>query len=316
MSHSSGQVEFAAKKVEQKKIESGEYQRCTKCGVVKHVDEFSWRHPGVKRNSECVDCLRESTEEYQKEYRKENAEEIKEYRKKNAEKIKEQKKEYRKKNAEKIKERQKEYWRENVPYDYMKQIAYADKIRRDSDNYNLGQTKCTYCGRWCNPSRQEVYNRSQSLNGQVSGECRIYCREQCKTACPIYHQKIYFKDQDKPGSPREVQPELRIMTFERDNRICMACGKNQDELSELNLALHCHHITGVKLNPYESADVDNCVTLCEEHHREAHTYKGYTTHNFQCNPENMLIEDINDVNRKMRITWSYILSDLRKEYLN
>ena len=44
---------------------------------------------------------------------------------------------------------------------------------------------------------------------------------------------------------------------------CQKCGQEGG-------SLHCHHIDPVISNPIESADVDNCITLCKICHREVH----------------------------------------------
>ena len=73
--------------------------KCNKCGIDKPIEEFE------KGRSVCKGCKKER----QKEYYKENAEQIKEYQK-----------EYAKKNAERIKEHKKEY-RKNLSDGYIKQ---------------------------------------------------------------------------------------------------------------------------------------------------------------------------------------------------
>ena len=65
---------------------------------------------------------------------------------------------------------------------------------------------------------------------------------------------------------REVQPELRKMVLARDNYLCVKCSSKE--------LLHCHHIYPVSTNPLESADVDNCITLCKDCHKEAHKKDG------------------------------------------
>ena len=65
---------------------------------------------------------------------------------------------------------------------------------------------------------------------------------------------------------REVQPELRQMVLERDGHKCVNCNKTNN--------LHCHHIMPVAIEPLLSADIDNCITLCIECHKEAHTKDG------------------------------------------
>ena len=67
------------------------------------------------------------------------------------------------------------------------------------------------------------------------------------------------------------------MVLARDNYQCQICEKSLDEAE-----FHCHHITGIKQNPIESADVDNCITLCKEHHKFVHSKKGCNYYNLRC----------------------------------
>ena len=71
----------------------------------------------------------------------------------------------------------------------------------------------------------------------------------------------------KKATSREVQPELRQMVLERDGWTCQRC-------EETEVELHCHHITGILQNPIESADMDNCITLCKKCHKEVHKKDG------------------------------------------
>ncbi len=70
----------------------------------------------------------------------------------------------------------------------------------------------------------------------------------------------------KPATSREVQPQLRKLVLKRDNWMCVKCNRTD--------TLHCHHIDPVKNNPIESADVNNCVTLCIDCHKESHQVDG------------------------------------------
>ena len=64
------------------------------------------------------------------------------------------------------------------------------------------------------------------------------------------------------------------MVFAIDNYTCQKCGSTK--------SLHCHHLTGLRQNPLESADLDNCITLCKKCHKWAHTQKGCTYLELQC----------------------------------
>lgn len=151
---------------------------------------------------------------------------------------------------------------------FAEQLSYADDVRRDPKDNEVLQSKCAYCGRWFTPTKWAVATRLNALKGRMGGEGRFYCSDRCKLACPTY-KKLKYPEGFKKATSREVQAQLRQMVFEIDNWECKKCEKTIDE-SEL----HCHHITGVEQNPIESADVENCITLCKKCHRWAHTAKG------------------------------------------
>lgn len=171
-------------------------------------------------------------------------------------------------------------WKNNLPlYDtYVERIGYADPIRRFSNHpeifEDLLEIKCAYCGKWHVPTRHAVEARIGALEGRNGGECRLYCSKECKRECPTYHKRKYPAEQtgDKP-LPREVQPELRQLVFERDNWTCIKCGSTK--------SLHCHHIEGIEQNPIESADTDICVTLCKKCHKRVHKQKGCGYHDLR-----------------------------------
>jgi len=157
---------------------------------------------------------------------------------------------------------------------YVAQISFAERIRRNKDNVDILEIKCVYCGKWHIPKLMDVKNRVGALNGYMNGEQRLYCSDGCKSACPIYWQKLWPKG-FKPATSREVQPELRKMVLERDDWTCQRCGESEAEL-------HCHHITGVVQNPIESADVDNCITFCKDCHKWIHQQDGCKYHELRC----------------------------------
>ena len=115
----------------------------------------------------------------------------------------------------------------------------------------------------------------RAINGKSSkgAEERLYCSENCKQECPIYHQVLWPKG-FKLASSREVQPELRQMCFERDSWICQKCGKTKN--------LHCHHIEGILWEPLESADLDKVITLCKNCHKDVHRLPGCGYQDMKC----------------------------------
>jgi hypothetical protein len=156
----------------------------------------------------------------------------------------------------------------NIPLfnTYYEKLKLAEECRRDPIDYNILQTKCTYCGEWFTPTTTQVYERIRCLNG-TSGESRLYCSDKCKIACPIY-KKILYPEGYNLNPAREVQVELRQLRFEKDKYICQKCFKNKNELE---VPLHCHHKEGIRWNPLESADVDATITVCETCHLIIHS---------------------------------------------
>ena len=257
--------------------------RCSKCRKELSEKEFSINPKTGEYYKQCDSCR-----EYHKEYREQNKDKIKEYREQNKDKIKERDKKYRERNKDRIKEYQKEYQKEygkeyreqnkdrikEYQKEYDERIAlyetYKDRLigvdyKCDEEGYLL--VRCKYCNKWFHPNNQSVRSYIQAGDGRLN----LYCSEGCKKSCPTYGMRKYEKG-FRQNTSREVQPELRKLVLERDNWTCQKCGKSKDE--DINLILHCHHIDPVKSNPIESADMDNCVTLCKECHKEAHRRKG------------------------------------------
>lgn len=158
--------------------------------------------------------------------------------------------------------------------DYAEKLSPFEEIRRNPENQNLLQVKCTYCGQWINPKRHNIFSRLAYFEGRNNLENRFYCEgDGCKRQCPIYGQELYPKGFSQNTS-REVQPELRKRVLERDEWTCQKCGSKEN--------LHCHHMEGILQNPIESADEDLCITLCSKCHNEAHAEKGCRRNDLKC----------------------------------
>jgi len=163
------------------------------------------------------------------------------------------------------------YCSKGIPtYDtYVHQLEWCEEVRRNEEDPNILEIKCAYCGKWFMPTLSEVSYRISALKGQRKGysEHRLYCSDKCKRECPIFNKQKWPKG-FKIATSREVQPELRQMVLKRDDYKCVKCDSDGP--------LHCHHITGVELDPIESADVDNCITVCKDCHKEIHRQVGCT----------------------------------------
>lgn len=162
---------------------------------------------------------------------------------------------------------------------YSEKLSPIEEVRKYPQNNKYLQVKCSYCGNWFRPTNLEISNRLGSYRGYKgkAGEGRLYCSDKCKTECPIYNQTLYPKG-FKEATSREVQAELRQLVLKRDDWTCQKCEKHQDELET---GLHAHHLTGVEINPIESADVDNCITLCKDCHKEVHKLPGCTYYDYR-----------------------------------
>jgi len=206
-----------------------EYKLCTKCGRIKAYTEYTKRPSmALGINNECKKCM----------YSNDN-----------------------------MKARKYARNREPSIYNtYAHQCGNIEEHRRDPNDSNLLQCKCTYCDKWFNPTNSEIANRISVINGNMIGDARLYCSDGCKGECDIYAKIKYRKGFKKTQLGREVQPQLRKLVLERDNWTCQKCN-SQD-------SLHCHHITGIEQNPIESAHIDNCITFCKKCHKEVHKQDG------------------------------------------
>jgi 5-methylcytosine-specific restriction endonuclease McrA len=147
---------------------------------------------------------------------------------------------------------------------------------RKQEGTEILEVKCAYCGRWFAPSCKAVGGRLEAINNLGKGEQRFYCSENCRLSCPTY-RKVKYPKGFKHTTSREVDPYLRQMIFELDNWTCQKCGKSVEEIQ-----LHCHHIRSYALNKVLANDVDNCITLCKDCHKEIHSRIGCRYVDLQC----------------------------------
>lgn len=270
-------------------------RRCPKCGKTKNIEYFhknkSNKH-GYSTHCKLCNSLynllnKGRISEYHKNHYQSNKDKIieqykarykvdrdkiKAYRIATKDRRNKYNKEYQMTNKDKLKD----YRYSPCKYDSIgkDKLKLYEEVKSSEDNYIM--VKCAYCGGWFKPKIKEINKRLSVLNGTSQGDQRFYCSQGCKKACPIFHKSKHPKG-FRPNTSREVQPELRQMVLERDNYRCQICHKVQ-----LEVELHCHHITGVVQNPIESADVDNCITLCKEHHKWVHSKDGCNYNDLKC----------------------------------
>ncbi len=158
-----------------------------------------------------------------------------------------------------------------VYYDrFLSKLSPYESCRRNKDNLNILEVKCYHCNEFYVPNRMQVSNRIQTIKGNKDNRL-FYCSDGCRSNCPVYgkHWTTFIDIHETTSNDREVQPQLRELVFERDGYQCVKCGDKG--------YLNCHHIDPVKSNPIESADVDNCMTLCIDCHKEVHQIDGCKT---------------------------------------
>jgi hypothetical protein len=261
-----------------KNSKDGLYSICKSCKnqyYIDNKDKITIRH----RKYDKVN--KHKLSEYRKIWYKENKERQKILRKNrylnNKEKELNQCKEYRNNNIELTKQRSLCYRNDYaLYYTYYDRLTVEESPTLSEDGIYL-EVKCRYCGKYFKPTNLQILRRIQTLIGQMNGTNSIYCSDGCKKACPIYRQIKYPKGFRKATS-REVQPELRQMVLKRDNYTCQKC-------EEKDVELHCHHFTGVEQNPIESADLDNCITLCKDCHKGVHKNTGCKYHELRCDEQ-------------------------------
>jgi hypothetical protein len=156
---------------------------------------------------------------------------------------------------------------------YIHKLQNIHECRRNEEDQNILEVKCTYCGKWYIPTYRAINARLDAIYNRGDGGNNLYCSKECKQECPTYYQNKFPKG-FKPTTSREVQPELRKLVFERDNWLCVKCGIDKN--------LHCHHIDPVVNNPIESADINNCVTVCYTCHNEIHKKDGCKYNELKC----------------------------------
>ena len=229
------------------------------------------------QHKETINAKNKSNYENNKERR---AIKGKEYRERNKEKINLHKKQYHNNNKEILNQKKKEYNQSPVKFDaiILTLIKQYEEVRQDPNNNELGQVKCTYCGKWYNPNVYSINRRLNAIKGTVKGECRLYCSDNCKNSCPIYKRVSRQKDYNNyEVHTREIEPLLRQMAMERDNYQCQKCFKTTDEIQ-----LHAHHILSYNQNIILANDIDNVIILCKDCHAEIHKQEGCKYNQLKC----------------------------------
>jgi len=194
-------------------------KKCNRCKEIKSFDSFGkLKSAKDGYRYECKECrksneikYKEQVKEYKKEYHQKNkeilAEKKKIYISKNRQKVTERQRKWVAKNKDRVDETRRKWYNKNKSKkkDYDKALAtslalfdklhdkieYAEEVRRDPNNNELLQVKCSYneCEHWFNPNHSQVICRIKALEGRIKGEARFYCSQECKDGCPVYIER-------------------------------------------------------------------------------------------------------------------------------
>ena len=208
-----------------------ETKKCTKCNIVKTIDQFGKEKNGKYGvQSRCKVCRAEIRKEqyeknkvteieYGKQYRKDNQEKekarAKRYRELNPEKVKESQKKYRETNPEKVKERRKNWAMANKEL-----VNHYSKNHRDTRREFLDIIKleegCQTCGYnehpralqfdHINPA-EKLFNIAHLLT--CSMDKLLTELEKCRVLCANCHsihswQEQHWKSKDKENPKIEI----------------------------------------------------------------------------------------------------------------
>lgn len=230
---------------------------CTKCGKFLSWDNFDIRVGGA--NGHRADC-KLCKQEYNRKYHLENKE-------KQLVKFAE----YHKLNTDRILAYKKEHGHSPALYSsYIGKLTPYESPRGNTEGYL--EVKCARCGKYFIPTNYQVGNRLRFICGTKTSESRLYCSEECKELCPIYH-KIKYPAGFKNKSTTEYLPEFRKMILERDENTCQVCGEKFDPKE-----LQAHHINPVVCSPMEQLDIENGICVCKECHKKLHDQDGCHYH--------------------------------------
>ena len=176
----------------------------------------------------------------------------------------------------------------NVPlYDtYASQIEFCEEVRRNPDNEDWLQVRCTNCNEWFMPKTTKVQSRIDGIKSIGRGENRFYCSDECKHSCPIFGQHKFPKGfKPEPTRDSALQREWRNLLLEERGYKCEKCGRT-------DVPIFAHHIDPVKCAPMFATDLDNGILLCEECHDGAHSLPNCSTtelRNYEFDPTSIYL---------------------------
>lgn len=152
-----------------------------------------------------------------------------------------------------------------------KYSTYSGKLTVEESPILMGDNelwcKCTYCGKYHPIINLYAKNRVTSLEGKEGGENRLYCSDECKNLCPIFHQNKYpkgfknYNDGSRCNQARVRQILLDIQFDELGFNWCDQCGEifKPEEL-------YFHHNLPIGDEPNEYDNASHYMLKCFKHH--------------------------------------------------
>jgi hypothetical protein len=119
------------------------------------------------------------------------------------------------------------YRHENIPIfsTFSKKLNIINEDnRKDPNDNNILQVKCSYCKKWYTPNIGEIEHRYYRYDKDMS---RFYCSKQCKQQCPIYgksaaqlQKQLDIQNGIIQEELRQIHPYFRQLVLEHDNFTC------------------------------------------------------------------------------------------------
>jgi hypothetical protein len=225
---------------------------CTKCKKHKALWEFCNKaNYALDLNSECRVCDGKRSKKWKLENR--------------VIKQKKDKKYYNSNRTNQIKWSKKRRAK-NAKYKYVAhRLTVEESPRLAKDNISV-EVKCRNCRQYFIPNNSQVEARIRAINTLEGRENNIYCSEECKQACPVFHKSAIIPN----NTLREPIPqELRDEILQRNDGMCEMCGEHPSK--------EVHHEKPVATHPHLQLDKDNLWGLCKYCHYEVcHQLEGCT----------------------------------------
>ncbi len=281
-------------------IRKGINKRCTKCQVVKLLEEF-----GVKRSNKdgietrCKECKRQ----YSKQWYTNNPEKVQQYRETNKGVITAYRnvynKKYREENKQNLTDQSKQYYQTHKKERAQYRDANHDKIARVKKLYR--QALCTFnrvadlppadlpkfendiltvackyedCANRFQPTNSMVECRIQASKDATGAEMHFYCSQECKDKCILYrHKTNHIDPRSKLAVKKTDQETARADTPKAKRKLikhlCETTSKMECEICG-DFYIDLHHTLPVAEYGLDSMHPDSHMLVCPGCHTELH----------------------------------------------